>query len=208
MPRTRIVFGSSTHPRFVSKKFMDRIEDIATMLSPSVVLKEKPCIVFDIPSHQLNFMENMNTNCIYKVYCNDACLEYCEITEPISCVQYKHDQPHAEFDRICIHKEEISAEFFILMQDAKYSNVTLYKTRSVIYILAWNISWRLELREVYLNPKNSEADPYSAWFCGNPKYEICLTTYCDIPNGMEDIMKMLSMLLPRDCFQGLKCITA
>lgn len=200
--RTRVVFGSACHPRFVSKTFSNLIEIMSSF--DSVVLQERPSVVYEVPSHQVNFMENMSTNSKYHVHCNDSLLQYCDITTPVSSKTFKTDRSTQsqcrEFDRVTIYKEKIRTEFFILMQNANYSNVTLYKKRKVFYMLAWGVSWRMEIREVYLNPQSTEADPYSVWFCGNPKYEIVLTSYSDLPENDENetlIFRFLSVILPR-----------
>lgn len=205
--RTRVVLGSGTHPGFVSQQFRGIVENLASLMSPSVMIREKPKVIYEIPSHQVNFMAEMKSHCKYYVACGDSYLEYCEVIEPLSksVHQQERSKNSGEFDRISIYREHVTPEFFILMQNAKYSNVTIYKNRNVVYLLAWGISWRLESRDVYLNPRSSEADPYSLWFCGSPKHEIVLSTYDDLPRGDKDVTAVLSMILPREYSVFTKC---
>lgn len=196
--RTRVVLGCAVNPAFVSSRFASMIQKNGTLYSPMVILKEKPKIVYEVPYNQLNFCDGFTSKDLYYVICGDNFVEYTEIVTPLSKFEHrcKRTQYSRDFDRAVVYKEEVRVEFFVVSVNAKYSNVWLYTNRFVFYIVAWGVSWRLEIRNTLLNPQHSDADPDHIWFTSNHYNEIILSTYDQVND--DDIRRILSVLLPRN----------
>lgn len=190
--RTRVMLGSRTSHKFVSKEFFDSMNTVVAAYQHDFTLRPTT-IEYRVPPHMV-----VERHEVYPQYgiqiCDSVEVPMCHKYKILQSDTYHHKQPKLNFDRFRIITELYSDDYYLLVPHAQYYDTAIYKDWMVRHLIYDHVLWHVHFRQVYVDPHDTRQ---TIWFFSHPKYQIELIAYHDYRQDQDTLKKAIMQMLPR-----------
>lgn len=193
--QTRVVVGSKTHPRFVSKAFYDTMYAKTALYQLDHKLHPNTIRYF-IPGHQVvERRDHFKNSCVYEIQLTDSKKKpQCLRTKELSRESYQMLPKKIDTYLLTTYFEECCTDYYLLVPNAGYYNTEIFTQWDEKFILYDNRVWSIHFRHVYVDPHDSRE---CIWFTGNYKYQVELCCKEDLQEDKEYLKQAVMAILPR-----------